>query len=105
MSQEQSLLNALDAAGIAWAMTKHQAVCTLEESAQLMPRFPERTPRTCSWRTQRSNFVSSALRNTATLVCRVPTFSHSPSFKTRVTKRREASTPITFLWLVLFWDQ
>ncbi len=35
MSQEQSLLNALQAAGIAWSMTEHQAVYTVEESAQL----------------------------------------------------------------------
>ncbi len=40
MSQEQSLLNALDAAGIAWAMTEHQAVYTVEESAQLHAEIP-----------------------------------------------------------------
>ena len=40
MSQEQSLLNALDAAGIAWAITKHQAVYTVEESAQLHAEIP-----------------------------------------------------------------
>jgi len=32
---EQSLLDALGAAGIAWTMTEHQAVYTVEESAQL----------------------------------------------------------------------
>ena len=35
MPHEQSLLGALDAAGIAWTMTEHQAVYTVEESAQL----------------------------------------------------------------------
>ena len=39
MSQEQSLLNAL-VAGIAWAMAKHQAVYTVEESAQLHAEIP-----------------------------------------------------------------
>ena len=40
MSQEQSLLNALQAAGIAWSMTEHQAVYTVEESAQLHAEIP-----------------------------------------------------------------
>ena len=40
MSQEQSLMNALDAAGISWAMNKHQAVYTVEESAQLHAEIP-----------------------------------------------------------------
>ena len=35
MPHEQALLGALDAAGIAWTMTEHQAVYTVEESAQL----------------------------------------------------------------------
>ena len=35
MPHEQSLLNALDAAGIGWTMTEHRAVHTVEESAQL----------------------------------------------------------------------
>ncbi len=35
MPPEQSLLNALDAAGIGWTMTEHRAVHTVEESAQL----------------------------------------------------------------------
>ena len=40
MSPEQSLLNALDAAGISWAMDKHQAVYTMEESTQLRAGIP-----------------------------------------------------------------
>lgn len=40
MPHEQSLLNALDAAGIAWTKTEHQAVYTVEESAQLHADLP-----------------------------------------------------------------
>ena len=40
MPHEQSLLNALDAAGIAWTMTEHRAVYTVEESAQLHAELP-----------------------------------------------------------------
>ena len=35
MSSEQSLLKALDAAGIVWTMHEHEAVFTVEESASL----------------------------------------------------------------------
>ena len=40
MPPEQSLLNALDAAGIAWTLAEHQAVYTVEESAQLHAEIP-----------------------------------------------------------------
>jgi Ala-tRNA(Pro) deacylase len=40
VSPEQSLLTALDAAGIAWTMTEHQAVYTVEESALLHAEIP-----------------------------------------------------------------
>ena len=40
MPHEQSLLNALDAAGIGWTMTEHRAVHTVEESAQLHAEIP-----------------------------------------------------------------
>ena len=40
MLQEHSLLKVLDAAGIAWTMTEHQPVYTVEESAQLHAEIP-----------------------------------------------------------------
>ena len=40
MSQEQLLLKALDGAGIAWTMNEHEAVFTVEESAQLHAAIP-----------------------------------------------------------------
>ena len=40
MLQEQSLLSALDAAGIGWLLTEHQAVYTVEASTQLHAEMP-----------------------------------------------------------------
>ena len=101
MSQEQSLLNALDAAGIAWSMTKHQAVYAVEESAQLHAEIPGAHTKNLFLKDAAEQFcVVSAPQHRDTGLSGAD-LSYSPSFKTRVTKRREASTPITFLWLVL----
>ena len=40
MSSEQSLLKALDAAGIVWTMHEHEAVFTVEQSASLHAAIP-----------------------------------------------------------------